>query len=106
MRLALAEIPSPFLLEERVVAAGANGAWHDFAQALRATGIANAPEACALPDALSFLARLPAASRRRIEQTLDRGRDALVGAELKKPLAPLSKILLTEGSIALARSND
>lgn len=106
MRLAVADIPSPFLLEERVIAAGANGAWHDFAGALRAAGIAGAPDPCGLPEALAFLARLPQASRRRVEHALDAAAKAVAGAGLRKPLAPLSKILLTEGSIALSRSND
>jgi 2-keto-4-pentenoate hydratase/2-oxohepta-3-ene-1,7-dioic acid hydratase in catechol pathway len=107
MRLALADVPSPFLAEERVIAQGPNGTWHDFAAALRQAGIAGAPtDSCDLPHALSFLAAEPAATRRRIERALDADRDALVGPMLKKPLQPLSKILLTEGSIALSRSND
>lgn len=106
MRLALADIPSPFLAEERVIAAGANGAWHDFAAVLGAIGISGAPKPCDLPHALAFLARLPAASRRRIEHALDTLDDPVVGVAFKRPLAPLSKILLTEGSIALSRSND
>jgi 2-keto-4-pentenoate hydratase/2-oxohepta-3-ene-1,7-dioic acid hydratase in catechol pathway len=106
MRLALAEIPFPFLAEERVVAQGSNGAWHDFSSALREAGIAGAPADCDLPQALAFVSRLSAASRGRIEHALDRSADAVIGPTLKKPLAPLSKILLTEGSIALARSND
>ncbi|MGH7088559.1 MAG: fumarylacetoacetate hydrolase family protein, partial [Stellaceae bacterium] len=106
MRLALADIPSPFLAEERVIAAGSDGAWHDFAVVLHRSGIVGAPDPCTLPASLAFLAHLPRASRRRIAQALDAADDPILGATLKKPLAPLSKILLTEGSTALARSND
>jgi 2-keto-4-pentenoate hydratase/2-oxohepta-3-ene-1,7-dioic acid hydratase in catechol pathway len=105
MRVALADLPSPFLAETRVVACGANGAWHELGAALGAVGIADAPAACDLPQALAFLSGLPAASRRKVERALDRAADG-IAPSLRKPLAPLSKVLLTEGSIALSRSND
>lgn len=107
MRLALADIPSPFLAATRVVACGTNGAWHDLHAALGAAGIAGAPASCGLPQALAFLAGLAAPSRRRIERALDARRpDAAPAPALRAPVAPDAKLLLTEGSLALSRSND
>ncbi|HXQ51625.1 MAG TPA: fumarylacetoacetate hydrolase family protein [Stellaceae bacterium] len=106
MRVAVAELPSPFLVKTRVLASGSNGAWHDLVAVLREAGIPDAPGECNLPRALAFLSGLPAGSRRRIEHALDRSSDGVAQPRLLKPLAPLSKILLTEGSLALSRSND
>jgi 2-keto-4-pentenoate hydratase/2-oxohepta-3-ene-1,7-dioic acid hydratase in catechol pathway len=106
MRVAVAELPSPFLAESRVLASGSNGAWHDLAAVLSQAGIADAPAACGLPQALAFLAEMPAVTRRRVERALDGHSDGNARPRLLKPLAPDSKILLTEGSIALSRSND
>jgi 2-keto-4-pentenoate hydratase/2-oxohepta-3-ene-1,7-dioic acid hydratase in catechol pathway len=106
MRLGLADLPSPFLAARRVVACGSNGAWHDFGAALRAAGIAGVPDECGLPQALAFLAAQPSGTRRRIERALDEAKDGMAAPALRKPIAPDAKILLTEGSLALGRSND
>jgi 2-keto-4-pentenoate hydratase/2-oxohepta-3-ene-1,7-dioic acid hydratase in catechol pathway len=106
MRVAVAEIPSPFLAESRILASGSNGAWHDLAAVLSAAGVARAPGECDLPQALAFLADMPSVTRRRVERALDEHHDGVARPILRKPLAPDSKILLTEGSIALSRSND
>jgi 2-keto-4-pentenoate hydratase/2-oxohepta-3-ene-1,7-dioic acid hydratase in catechol pathway len=102
MRLALGGLPSPLLIEPRVLASGANGVWHDFASVMPA----DEAGAVELPQALAYLARLGAQSRARIERTLDERTDGRTPAALRKPIAPDKKLLLTEGSIALARSND
>ena len=101
MRLAVADTPSPVLAEPRVIASGTNGAWHDFFAALRHAGIQDTPATEDLPHALALLAAIPQASRRRIEHVLDARKDGIAAPMLLKPLAPLAKILLTEGSLAL-----
>ncbi len=98
MRLALAHLPSPFLAAPRVVASGANGAWHECAKLL--------PAARDLAQALAALSLLTGAGRQRLERALDGMADGIAAPPLLKPLEPLGKILLTEGSVALARSND
>ena len=106
MRVAVADLPSPVLAEPRVIASGSNGAWHDFFTVLRGAGIPEPPGTQDLPQALSLLSALPAASRHRIERALDEHDGAIAAPRLLKPLAPDAKILLTEGSLALSRSND
>src|ERR1700722_16850778 len=107
MKLALADIPRPFLAEPRIVASTADGAWQDFADLLDASGIAAAPHAGDLPQTLSFLSHLPSASRARLERGLAaRGSGAAPPPALRRPSGPEAWMLLTEGSIALSRSND
>lgn len=98
MRLALAHLPSPFLASPRVIASGANGRWHD--------GAALLPGAQDLPGALAAIAALNTAGRQRLARALDAMADGIATPPLMKPLDPDGKILLTEGSVALARSND
>jgi 2-keto-4-pentenoate hydratase/2-oxohepta-3-ene-1,7-dioic acid hydratase in catechol pathway len=106
MKIALAALPSPVLAETRVVAQSASGHWHDLARVLREIGCAGAPEDGGLPDALAFLAALGAGGRRKIERALDARPDGVAAPALLKPMDPLAKILLTEGRIALSRSNE
>jgi 2-keto-4-pentenoate hydratase/2-oxohepta-3-ene-1,7-dioic acid hydratase in catechol pathway len=106
LRLAVAELPSPVLAEPRVIASGSNGAWHDFFAVLRDEGIPQGSDTHDLVHALSLLSAVPSASHRRIERALDGHGDAIVAPGLLKPLMPDGKILLTEGSLALSRSND
>ncbi|HUK61581.1 MAG TPA: fumarylacetoacetate hydrolase family protein [Stellaceae bacterium] len=98
MRLALAHLPSPFLAAPRVIASGANGRWHDCAQVL--------PAAHDLGAVLAAVSALSGAGRQKLERTLDGLADGIDVPSLLKPIEPLGKILLTEGSVALARSND
>lgn len=107
MKLALADIPRPFLAEPRIVASVADGAWQDFADMLDASGIADAPAAGDLPQTLSFLSHLPSASRARLDRVLAaHGKGAAPLSALRSPVGPDAKMLLTEGSLALSRSND
>jgi 2-keto-4-pentenoate hydratase/2-oxohepta-3-ene-1,7-dioic acid hydratase in catechol pathway len=106
MKLALADVPSPLLAERRVLACGSNGAWHDFADALDDAGIAVRGGGRCLPQALALLAKLPAATRRRIERLLDARADGHAAPAFRAPIDDDAKLLLTEGSIALSRSND
>ncbi len=98
MRLALAQFPSPFLAAPQVIACGANGNWHECAPLL--------PGTRDLTQALAALAALNAAGRQRLERALDGVANGIAAPRLLKPLEPDGKILLTEGSVALARSND
>lgn len=106
MKLALADVPSPLLLERRVLACGTNGAWHDFDAVLAEGGIPGHPIGSGLPHALAFLSGVAAAGRRRIERLLDARADGQKVPALRAPLDADAKLLLTEGSIALSRSND
>lgn len=106
MKLSLADVPSPLLAERRVLACGTNGAWHDFATVLDESGIAGRPGGDDLPHALAFLSGLASGGRHRIEAALDARADGHHAPALRAPVDPDAKLLLTEGSIALSRSND
>lgn len=106
MKLALADVPSPLLRERRVLASGSNGAWHDFETSLAEAGIPGSPIGCDLPHALAYVSGLGAGGRQRIERVLDARADGARAPAFRAPMAADSKLLLTEGSIALARSND
>jgi len=106
MKIALAELPWPFLAETRVVAQAGNGHWHDLASVIDETGLAGAPTRKDLPAMLAFLASLGANAFHKIERALVPRVNGVPNAALLKPMDPLAKILLTEGRVALSRSND
>ncbi len=106
MQLALAALPAPFLVETRVVARAAEGAWHLLDKALRAAAIEAAPAPDDLAGALSLVASLSAGARRRLERALEAASDGLEAPRLCRPAGPDAKMLLTEGREALARSNE
>jgi 2-keto-4-pentenoate hydratase/2-oxohepta-3-ene-1,7-dioic acid hydratase in catechol pathway len=94
------------LAETRVVAQGAPGHGHDLSSLFDEIGIANAPKNGGLPGALAFISALSAGRRRKIERALDERKNGIANPALLKPMDPLAKILLTEGRVALSRSND
>ncbi len=106
MKIALADLPSPFLVEPRVVAEGANGHWHVLHSVLADIGQPAIPATPDLPAALAFLASLGAGAKRKLERALNARENGTPNPALLKPIDPLAKILLTEGRIALSRSND
>jgi 2-keto-4-pentenoate hydratase/2-oxohepta-3-ene-1,7-dioic acid hydratase in catechol pathway len=106
MKLALADLPSPFLAETRVVATGSNGHWHDLYGVLAEIGQPRLPTRQDLPAMLAYLSSLGAGTRRKIEGALDERKNGTPNPALLKPMDPLAKILLTEGRVALSRSND
>jgi len=107
MKIALADVPAPYLLERRVFASGASGAWHGFDAVLASAGIADGPGAGDLPQVLAYLCGLPAGKKKRLERALDAMKNGAAAlAALKKPTGPDTKLLLCEGRVALARSND
>ncbi|HUB94529.1 MAG TPA: fumarylacetoacetate hydrolase family protein [Stellaceae bacterium] len=101
MRLALGEVPSPLLMEPHVLACGVSGGWHDAADVMPEMG-----RDADLPTALAYVAGMGAQSQARIERALDARADGHAAPTLLKPIGPDKKLLLTEGTIALARSND
>lgn len=106
MKIALADVPWPFLAETRVIVQGANGNWHDLHTVLAEAGLPGLPEANALPSLLAFLSNIGAAGRRKVERALGARQNGTPAPHLLKPMDPLAKILLTEGRVALSRSND
>src|SRR5579864_8344536 len=106
MKIALADLPWPFLAETRVVAQAGNGHWHDLASVIGETGLKGAPTSKGLPATLAFLSSLGASALHKIERALDARKNGTPSLALLKPMDPLAKILLTEGRVALSRSND
>ena len=106
MKIALASLPWPFLAETRIVAEAGNGHWHDLLTVLQETGMPEAPTSDSLPAMLAFLSTLSAKGREKIQRILDGRRNGVANPAMLKPMDPLGKILLTEGRVALARSND
>jgi 2-keto-4-pentenoate hydratase/2-oxohepta-3-ene-1,7-dioic acid hydratase in catechol pathway len=106
MKLAVAALPAPFLIERRVLARNAGEGWHELGAALAEAGIPDGPAPGDVAGAFAFLSALGPAQRRRIERALDQSRNGLAVAALDKPIGPDAKLFLTEGRIALARSND
>ncbi len=107
MKIGIADLPWPFLAEPRVVAQNGAGTWHDLhtlddrSRACRARpGHDHGRDACrtsppsAAAGARSWSARWAAPSI------------PIASPALAAPIDPLAKILLTEGRVALARSND
>ena len=106
MKIALADLPWPYLAETRVVAQATNGHWHDLASTLADAGFPDAAKTAALPEALTLLSSLGAGAKRKIEHALDHRKNGTAAPTLLKPMDPLAKILLTEGRVALSHSND
>lgn len=106
MKIALSDLPRPFLAETRVIAQTDGGNWHDLGTVLGDIGLADAPDTGSLPATLSFLSAIGTSGRRKIEQALGNRANGTPQPSLLKPIDPLAKILLTEGRIALSRSND
>jgi 2-keto-4-pentenoate hydratase/2-oxohepta-3-ene-1,7-dioic acid hydratase in catechol pathway len=105
MKLALAEVPAPYLLEPRVMAQGAGGGWTPFAAALAEAGILDGPPSGDIDAALAFAAAMKPGAIRKVERVLD-GIAAHGAPALLKPIGADRKVLLTEGRVALSRSND
>jgi 2-keto-4-pentenoate hydratase/2-oxohepta-3-ene-1,7-dioic acid hydratase in catechol pathway len=106
MKIALADLPWPFLAEKRVVARSANDHWHDLHSVLAEIGQPCLPARQDLPATLAYLSSLSAGAKRKIERALDERKNGTPSPALLKPMDPLAKILLTEGRVALSRSND
>jgi len=105
MKLALAEVPAPYLLEPRVVVQGAGGGWVQLADALADAGAVDGLPPGDIAAALGFVTGLKPAAIKKIERALA-ATPAGALPRLLRPIGPDRKLLLTEGRVALARSND
>ena len=106
MKIALTDLPHPFLAEPRIIAQSAGGPWHDLEDVLMESGLSGLPAAQSLPGALTFLSSLTSGGKRKLESALGAHQNGIAAPQLRKPIDPLAKILLTEGRVALSRSND
>jgi 2-keto-4-pentenoate hydratase/2-oxohepta-3-ene-1,7-dioic acid hydratase in catechol pathway len=106
MKIALADLPWPYLAETRVVAQAGSGNWHDLQTVTAELGLPDAARVTDLPATLAVLSSLNAGAKRKIENALLARQNGTPSPKLLKPIDPLAKILLTEGRIALSRSND
>ena len=106
MKLAIANLPRPFLAEPRVIAQNGAGTWHDLQDLLSETGLATLDEAGSFAGALARVAAIGSGGRKKLEKALSQKAHGLANVTLSKPIDPLAKILLTEGRVALSRSND
>lgn len=106
MKVALADLPWPFLVEPRPVAQSDGGAWHDLETVAGEAGLGAALQGCDMPSVLRFLSALITEDRKRLQSALHSRDRGVADPRLLKPIDPLAKILLTEGRVALSRSND
>lgn len=103
MKIAVADLPWPFLAEPRVIAQNGAGTWHDLQTLLSEAGLTTPGT---LPAILSRLSAIGSGGRKKLERALGSSTDGIASPVLAAPIDPLAKILLTEGRVALARSND
>ncbi len=106
MKIGIADLPWPFLAEPRVIAQNGAGSWHDLQTLMTEAGLAAPEQAATLPTTLSRLAALGSSGRKKLERALGHAKHPIASPPLAAPIDPLAKILLTEGRVALARSND
>ena len=106
MKIGIADLPWPFLAEPRVIAQNGAGTWHDLHTLMTEAGLAPAEQEATLPAALSHLSALGSSGRKKLERALGHAKHPIVNPAFAAPIDPLAKILLTEGRVALARSND
>jgi len=106
MKIGIAELPWPFLAEPRVIAQNGAGSWHDLETLMTEAGLAAPDQAATLPATLSRLSALGNSGRKKLERALGTAKRPIVEPRFVAPIDPLAKILLTEGRVALSRSND
>jgi 2-keto-4-pentenoate hydratase/2-oxohepta-3-ene-1,7-dioic acid hydratase in catechol pathway len=106
MKIALAAMPRPVLAEPCVMAQSSSGHWHELAPLLEEIGQSGRSSDGGLSTALAMLGALGTAGRRKLERVLEGRKNGVGSPALLKPIDPLAKILLTEGRVALSRSND
>jgi len=105
MKIGIADLPWPFLAEPRIIAQNGAGSWHDLHTLMAEVGLATPDQATTLPATLSRLSALGSGGRKKLERALGSAKHPITPT-LAAPIDPLAKILLTEGRVALARSND
>lgn len=106
MKIGIADLPWPFLAEPRVIAQNGAGTWHDLHTLMTEAGLAEPDQTMTMAATLSRLSALGSGGRKKLERALDSAKQPIASPALAAPIDPLAKILLTEGRVALARSND
>ncbi len=106
MKIGIADLPWPFLAEPRVVAQNGAGTWHDLHTLIAEAGLAAPDQATTLAATLSRLSAMGSGGRKKLERALSHAKHPIASPTFAAPIDPLAKILLTEGRVALARSND
>ncbi|HVA15338.1 MAG TPA: fumarylacetoacetate hydrolase family protein [Stellaceae bacterium] len=106
MRIAVANLPRPFLAEPRTIAQNGAGTWHDLQDLLSEARLAAMDEGASFSAALSHVAAIGSSGRKKLERALGQKAHGIINPALAAPIDPLAKILLTEGRVALSRSND
>jgi 2-keto-4-pentenoate hydratase/2-oxohepta-3-ene-1,7-dioic acid hydratase in catechol pathway len=106
MKIGIADLRWPFLAEPRIIAQNGAGTWHDLATLMTEAGLAAPDQAATLPATLSRLSALGNSGRKKLERALGSAKHPVAHPTFAAPIDPLAKILLTEGRVALARSND
>ncbi|HEY1504821.1 MAG TPA: fumarylacetoacetate hydrolase family protein [Stellaceae bacterium] len=106
MKIGIADLPWPFLAEPRVLAQNGAGTWHDLHTLMTQAGLAMPDQATNMSATLSRLSALGGGGRKKLERALGHAKHPVASPTLAAPIDPLAKILLTEGRVALARSND
>ena len=106
MKIGIADLLWPFLAEPRVIAQNGAGSWHDLHRLMTEAGLAAADETTTMSATLSRLSALGGGGRKKLERVLGSAKHPIASPTLGAPIDPLAKILLTEGRVALARSND
>jgi 2-keto-4-pentenoate hydratase/2-oxohepta-3-ene-1,7-dioic acid hydratase in catechol pathway len=69
-------------------------------------GLVTPDQATTMGATLSRLSALGSSGRKKLERALGSAKQPIASPALAAPIDPLAKILLTEGRVALARSND
>ncbi|HWE73376.1 MAG TPA: fumarylacetoacetate hydrolase family protein [Stellaceae bacterium] len=105
MKIGIADLPWPFLAEPRMIAQNGAGTWHDLHSLMSEAGL-GAPETANIAATLSRLSAMGSGGRKKLERALGSAKHPVPSPALAAPIDPLAKILLTEGRVALARSND
>src|SRR6185437_11459573 len=106
MKIGIADLPWPFLAEPRIIAQNGAGTWHDLHTLMSEAGLAAPDRATTMAATLSRLSALGSSGRKKLERALGSAKQPISSPALAAPIDPLAKILLTEGRVALARSND
>ncbi len=106
MKIALADMPWPFLSETRVVAQNGTGNWHDFAAVAPDVAIVSGAPQAPLSQVLSHMTKIGSSGRRKLEGALDKRSNGTAAPAFVKPIDPLAKIFLTEARVAFSKSND
>ncbi len=106
MKIGIADLPWPFLAEPRVIAQNGADTWHDLHTLMAEAGLATPDQATTMAATLSHLSAIGSGGRKKLERALGSAKHPVAHPTFAAPIDPLAKVLLTEGRVALSRSND